>query len=87
MHRTGPSRWLRGAPSAACAAAAAGGSAEGTLARAASKRGLTEQLAEAGLKAGQGIVWSDEMRAGLRGRGWIREALKALPEAIQVSQP
>ena len=32
------------------------------------KGGLAERLAAAGLKAGQGIVWGDERRVGLRGQ-------------------
>ena len=46
------------------------------------KGGLGAHLAAVGLKAGQGIVWGDEMRVGLRGQ--VRQVW--VPRGVPVSQ-
>ena len=46
------------------------------------KRGLGARLKEVGLRLGQGIVWGDEMRVGLRGQ--VRKVWA--PRGVAVSQ-
>ena len=48
--------------------------------------GLATRLAKAGLTAGSGVVWGDEMRVGLRGRVckvWAPRGV-AVPQEVQI---